>query len=205
MVSVGIMNVTRSMQKVQYLSRLRQRAEEGIVAAGSFLLLVESHCRAFRMALGRLDGTIEVQCDPRQAELGDPFQNKISQQPAEFGDRLLVCASQHPTDRGDIRKAAEPEYTLHQRVVAVVLYISQFTKPKYDMKDQLEEDGGAVVDLALGQVAKALLQTHLERNELKEPLKHYQSSEGRQSLVFKAQCRDGSGFHSDASSAILHL
>jgi hypothetical protein len=73
------------------------------------------------------------------------------------------------------------------------------------MKDQLEKDGGAVVDLALGQVAKALLQTYLERNELKEPLKHYQSSEGRQSLVFKSQCWDSRGFHSDVFSAILHV
>ena len=85
---------------------------------------------SLRAAFGRLDRTVEVECDPPQATFGDSFQNQFPQQFAKLPDRTLVRLSQHPTDRGHMGEVAKSEQSLHQRIVTIIRYIPQFTKPQ---------------------------------------------------------------------------
>lgn len=114
--------------------------------------------------------------------------------PEREGRNLAIPLTPHPYNRSEYCRCHSlfryvAKKSLHQGVVAIMRHISQFTNPKYEMNDQLKKDGGAVADLALGKMSKALLQSCLKRNDLNEPLNHHESSDPSQSLVFKSQCR----------------
>jgi len=60
---VGVMDIARTVQEVEDLPCLRYGAEQGIVAASPFLLLVEADGRSLGMTLGGLYRAVEVQGD----------------------------------------------------------------------------------------------------------------------------------------------
>ena len=75
--AMGVVDVARAVQEIEDLTGLGDGAEQGIVTAGPFLLLVEAHGRPFRVPHRGLNGAIEVQGDPRQGQLRQTLEEEF--------------------------------------------------------------------------------------------------------------------------------
>ena len=63
---MGVVDVAGAVVQVEHLSGLRDGTEQWIIAAPSFMFLVEPDGGLFGMAFGGNDGSVEVECDPKQ-------------------------------------------------------------------------------------------------------------------------------------------
>ena len=201
---MGIMHVARSKEEIEDLSGLGDRTEQRVIAAGSFLLLVESHGGSFGASLGGEHGTVEVQRDPRGLECPEAIQNSLSQEAPECFDALGGGLLEGPTDGGHRGKSPEPQEALDQWIVPIVSPILQFTKAQEQMNDQLQEHRGGMEHLPRTPRLEAATQSALEINAREELLEEDQPGEGGQGLILESQFGQSVGFTLDLGSWILH-
>ena len=126
--------------KVEELAALRDRAEQRVVAARAFLLLVEPHGAAFGVASCALHRAVEVQGDARGAECAQTLYNELGGQAAYFGDAGGIGAGERAADSGHARQALEPKRTLDHLVVLVVAHVAQLAVAEQQMHNEHHHD-----------------------------------------------------------------
>jgi hypothetical protein len=201
---VGVVDVSGAVQEIQHLSGLGQGAEQRIVTAGPFLLLVEPHGGPFGTSAGGLHRAVEVQGDAGKVELTEPLENQILQQRAEMADGGGVHLAEHSAEGGHVGQAFRAQQAFHQGLVTVAAAVAEFPEAQKEMEDQLEENAGPAEDLAHAQVPEAAVQSGLELHDGEEMLKEDQPGEGSEGVGLETDIGDGVVFTADIGSARLH-
>lgn len=75
-----VVHVARTRQDVEELLRLRDRAEQRVIASRPFLARVVTNRRAFCMSSRRLHRAIEIHCQARQSFLLQPVLHHLPYQ-----------------------------------------------------------------------------------------------------------------------------
>jgi len=105
------MYVPWPMEKVEHLQRLGDGAEQRIVAACAFLLLVKANCGAFRVTFRRLNRSIEVESDAGRSHATEAREDHLSQQTTKSAHGLGVRFPQHTADGGHVGESLHPQET----------------------------------------------------------------------------------------------
>ena len=100
--AVGIVDVAGPVEHVEHLAGLRDRAQQGVVAAVAFALLVVADRRPLRVPPSALHGAVEVQRDGGQVELGEAVENQLSHQGPEPVHAAVGGRAQGPRDGGHV-------------------------------------------------------------------------------------------------------
>ena len=99
--AVGVMHVAGAVVSVEDLTGLGDGGEQWIVAALTFLLLVESDGGAFGMALGTEHRAVEVERDAREALVGEALEHEAAVERAQALDTGGIGGAQSSADGGD--------------------------------------------------------------------------------------------------------
>lgn len=202
--SVGIMNVSRAMVKIEDLAGLSDGAEQRVVAPLPFLLAIEADSRTFSIATGADHRAIEIEGQAAKAETSQPLGHELPAHLPQIRHAVRIGRGEQATDSGDIRQAFKAEDPQHHRIVAVVAQIPELSVTKQQMDDKAEHGQGVVISAARAQVAENRTQPLSEVESLEKELKEEEPREGGQLLVFEQQGWGGMGFTSNLISAKLH-
>ena len=165
------MHVARPVVQVEDLGCLGHRAEQGVVASGPFLLLVEADRRPFGMPAGRKHRTVEVERHPRELFGFQTVEHQVARHRSIAGHRLLVHRRERSADGCHVGQTFEAENPLGHRIVMVVVAIPQLAKAEKEMYDQPEDDVMGTIGCAPPQVSKARLKLPLDPKAGKQALK----------------------------------
>ena len=157
------------------------------------------------MALGRQHGAIEVEGQPGEALAQKARQDQLPKEPTQLLHVGVPHAPQGAGERGHVRQTPQPQQTLHQRVVAVVVDVAQSPEAQQQVHDQPQDD--PVRTEALGPLpgTETRLQPSLQVEVLEQRLEHDQAAEGGQLLVLEPQRRDLVKTAHNLLFAALHL
>ena len=169
--SVGVVDIPRAMVNIEDLVGLGDGAKEGIVAAGAFFLLVESHCRAFGMAPCTQHRPVEVQRHRRKSLNRQALHDQMPRLDLHFADALCICTGERAAERGHVRQSLQTENPFDHRVIAIVVHVSQAPVSDDEMHDQQHHDHVMAVNRIDLQVAETTPQPFLDANEGEEVLK----------------------------------
>ena len=202
--SIGVMHIAGSMPHIQYLTCLGHSTEQRVIAALAFLLAIEAHCRAFGKSPGRNHRAIEIQGYTSQALKGQPIRYQLPMELTQIINTPGVHPGQCPTDCGDIRQAGNSEQSSHHRIILVITQILQASIADQQVGNQQQHDQSVAKDGGDLQVSKAVDQLLLQLKPAEQGLKHKQTGEGGQLLVFKAELGDAVRFTMNIGFASLH-
>ena len=201
---MGIMDVAGTMQHIEHLAGLGDRAEERIIAALPLLLAVEPYGRA----LGRFPcadhRAIEVERHAREPKGHQPCHNPLPHESQQALCAFRVRPRQSPRQRGDIRQTAQAERPQDQGVIRIVAHIAQSPVSQHEVQHQTQHQRCVSEDRAEGEMAEAAAQLLLEPQTSEQRLKEDEARERGQLAVFKTQCRQAMGLAVDFGFAILH-
>ena len=107
------------MVHVEHLVGLGDGAEQGVVAARAFLLLVEPDCGAFGVACGAEHRPVEVEGDAREPLGHQALDDHCCRLGAYVADALCIGAGERAAHRGHVRQSLQAEYALDHLVIAV--------------------------------------------------------------------------------------
>ena len=119
--AVGVVDVSGAMVHVEHLVGLGDGAEQGVVAACAFHLLVEPDCGAFGVARGAEHRPVEVEGDAREPLGHQVLDDHRCRLGAYVADALCVGAGERAAHRGHVRQSLQAEHALDHLVVAVGL------------------------------------------------------------------------------------
>ena len=106
---MGVMDVAGTMQHIEHLTRLGDRAEERIIAALPLLLAVKPYCRALGRFACADHRAIEVERHAREPKGHKPAHDPLPHESLQALHTLCVCPRQSPRQRGDIGQTAQAE------------------------------------------------------------------------------------------------
>jgi len=203
--AVGVVHVTGPMPDVEHLSGLGDGAEEGVIAAASFLLAVEADGRAFGETSVGKHGAVEVQRDPGKLQSTKLIQNPLPDQSAQVGDTGVIQSRQRPADGGDIRQALQPQQAMHHRVIPVVAHILQSAVTQQEMSDQQQYHHAVAEDRADLQMTETSVQLLLQSDAGKQRLVNHKTGKRGQALVFEPNLGNAMRFTMSGRFATLHM
>jgi len=203
--SVGVMDVTRTVQDIEDLTGLGNGTKQRVIAAGALLLFVKPHGGPFGPPTGALHRAVEVQRDALELQLAQSFHGKFPHQRSKLLHAPAVGLGQGTAQRGHIGKSAQPQKPLHHGVVVIGLTLAQPAIPQQQVDHQREHDEVVSKDRATCQVAKATAQLLLEPQPGKQALKDDQTGKRGQGVVFKMEGGNLAGFTVNRGSAMFHL
>ena len=111
--------------------------------------------------------------------------------------KRLQCTTAIPP----LPQAQEP---LHQRIVAVIAAVAEFTVSQQQVQHQLQEERCSAEHLSGPLMGKTACQPGLQPQGREELLEHHQPRKRRQRLVLEFQSGQGMGFTTDLAATILH-
>lgn len=202
--SVGIMDISRSMVKVENLPGLGYGTKQRVVAALALLLPVEAHGGSFGMSTGSEDGAIEIQSHAAKLERGQAVEDDFASQQAESANGLGADRAEHSADRGDIGKFLESQHAKDHGILAIVIDISQLSVSQQDMDDQAQKLESEVVSGVGFDVAEAGTESIFELEVIEESLKKQQAGERAELLIGEFEIWESSGLTLDLFPAKLH-
>ncbi len=137
--SAGIMDIARPMKEVQYLSCLRDGAEQRIVTSSSLLPFVEAHGSALSPPRRRLHRAVKVERDARKGRHLQTSEYLCRHQTSQRCDLAVGRITQHATEGGFVSDPAHAQHSFHQGIILIAGDVTQAAKPKQQMQDQLEK------------------------------------------------------------------
>ena len=192
------------MVHVEHLVGLGDGAKQGVVAARTFLLLVESCGRAFGMSPGAQHRPIEVERYAREPfghQALDDYRRRLG---ADFADAVLIGTAERAAEGGDVRQSLQAKHPLDQLIITVVVQVSQSSMSDDEMNDQQHHHDVVGVNRIGFQVAEASPQPLLDANEREEVLKENQSRVRCQILRLEPKLHAQRGFTPNIGSAKFH-
>lgn len=138
--AAGVMHIARPVQDIEDLARLRDGAEQRVVAAGPFLGLAVADGAALGMALRVEDRPIEVQREPGELEAAQPVLHELAAEGADLGHAAGIGLPERATDRGDVGQPREAQQAPEERIVAVVAGIAELPIAQEQVDDEQEDD-----------------------------------------------------------------
>ena len=202
--AVGVVHVAATMMEVEDLVSLRDGGEQWVVASQPFLLLVETHRRAFAMALGAEHRAVEIQSDSSAVLSGEAVEDEAAVDAAQSMDAGGVGAGQTAADGGDVGEAVQSQRSFDHLIVAVVLDIAQVTKAEKSVNDEQQDDEVMFVGGMSCEVAKAVSELFLECEEDEQSLEHDESGEQCEWLFVELYVESLRGFPLHVFSATFH-
>ena len=145
--TIGIMDIAGSMINVEKLVGLRDSTKKRVVAAGTFLVFVESNSGAFGMTFCRLYRTIKI-----QGNSGKPFSDKgLYNQRAGHASNvihaLVIHFSKGAGYGGNIWQLAQSHRSENQRLVAIIIVLAQTSEAEYKVNEKKQHHKVAAENL----------------------------------------------------------
>ena len=176
------MHIAWAMMHVENLTRLGDGGEQWIIAAGAFLLLVETHRGALRVTPSALHRAIEVRRHSSKPELTQAFEDEVTILCTQVRDAAIIGPRERPAHRGDFRQMLEPQQPLDHLVIVIVLRIAKLAESQQQMHNQHHHDDRVTVNLAAPEVAEAMPQLLLQSEFGEQALEDDQPRERGQLL-----------------------
>ena len=177
----------------------------GVVAACTFLLLVEPHGGAFGVTPGAQHRPVEVERDAREPLGHQALDDHRRRFDADVADAAFVGTAERVADGGHVGQSLQAEHSLDQLIITVVLEVSQSSMSDDEMHDQQHHHDVVTVDWVGLQVAEASQQPLLDANEGEEVLKENESRVRGQILCLESDLHAQRGFTSNLGFPKFHL
>ena len=110
--TVGVVDIAGPMMHIEHLVGLGDGAKQGVVAARTFLFLVEPHCRAFGMAPGAQHRPVEVERYARESFGHQALHDHSARLDSDFADALFIGPAERAADGGHVRQSLQAKHPL---------------------------------------------------------------------------------------------
>ena len=133
---MGVMDVAGTMQHIEHLAGLGDRAEERIITALPLFLAVEPDGRALGPFPCADHRAIEVERHAREPKGHKPGHDPLPHESLQVLYTLSVRPRQSPRERRDIGQTAQAERPHDQGVIRIVAHIAQSPVSQHEMQHQ---------------------------------------------------------------------
>ena len=203
--TVGVVDIAGPMMHIEHLVSLGDGAKQGVVAARTFLFLVEPHCRAFGMAPGAQHRPVEVERYARESFGHQALHDHSARLDSDFADALFIGPAERAADGGHVRQSLQAKHPFDHLVITIVVHVSQPSVSDDEMHDQQHHHHVVTVNRIGLHVAETSPQPFLDANEGEKVLKKNESRVRCEILRFESDIQTQSGFTTNIGSAMFHL
>src|SRR6185503_15283333 len=184
--AVGVVHVSREMVEVEELPRLRDRAEQWVIAARPAPLGIVPDGGSLGVAARGQDRPIEVERDARELLQGEAPEDEFASRRADHDHVRFTGPGESTRQRRRIREPLNANEAVQQRIVDIVVALAQAPEAGEKVNDELQDQHVQAVGDALARSSKVVQEPASEVELLEQRLEQDHTRKRCEPLFLKS-------------------